>query len=138
MAWMLLRAMQDDIGDDDLCGASGGKALAVSEQHHAPLLRGLVSIPRMNAGDTVWWHPEVIHAVENEHRGDGYSNVMYIGAAPDCGKNQAFLKEQLKCFVEGRSSPDFAPENYEVNYDGRATLKHLTPLGRQQMGAAAA
>ena len=137
MAWILLRAMQDDIAADDLCDASGGKALALTEQYHAPLLRGLTPIPHMNAGDTVWWHPEVIHAVENEHHGSGYSNVMYIGAAPDCDKNRAFLKEQLPCFMEGRSSPDFAPENYEVDYDGRAALQNLTPLGRRQMGAPA-
>jgi hypothetical protein len=30
----------------------------------------------------VWWHPDVIHGVEDEHTGGMSSNVMYIGAAP--------------------------------------------------------
>ena len=43
-------------------------------------------IPKVQPGDTVWWHPDVIHAVEDHHQGSDYSNVMYIGAAPDCEK----------------------------------------------------
>ncbi|NBX05826.1 MAG: DUF1479 domain-containing protein, partial [Betaproteobacteria bacterium] len=35
------------------------------------------------------------------------------------------------------SSPDFAPENYEVDFVGRATPADLTPLGLRQMGFAA-
>ena len=134
MAWMLLRALQDDISANALCGATAGRALPVSADYHQKLLEGLVSIPCMNPGDTVWWHPDVVHAVENENKGGGYSNVMYIGAAPDCEKNRQFLKEQLPCFLAGRSSPDFAPENYEMNYPDRADEAILTPLGRRQMG----
>lgn len=134
MAFILLRALQEDVAADDLCDATGGKALAVTEKYHALLLRGLVSIPQMNPGDTVWWHPDVIHAVENEHGGSGYSNVMYIGAAPACGKNRAFLEKQLPCFLQGFSSPDFAAENYETAYANRARKEDLTALGRRQMG----
>lgn len=134
MAWILLRALQSDIAEDDLCAAAPGRALPVSPAHHAPLLRGLASIPHMQPGDTVWWHPDVIHAVENQNTGAGYSNVMYIGAAPDCPKNRAFLQEQLPCFLAGRSSPDFAAEDYELHYPNRATEAMLTPLGRRQIG----
>ena len=134
MAWLLLRALQDDVAEDDLCGAQPGRALSVAPEFHAELLRGLVSIPKAEPGDTVWWHPDVVHAVENKHNGAEQSNVMYIGAAPDCGKNRAFLPEQLRRFQEGRSSPDFAPEDYEVAYPDRATESDLTPLGRRQMG----
>ena len=134
MAWLLLRALQDDIAADDLCGAQPGRALSVTPEFHAPLLRGLVPIPKAQPGDTIWWHPDVVHAVEDKHNGRGQSNVMYIGAAPDCGKNRAFLPEQLRCFLEGRSSPDFAPENYEADYPDRAVEADLSPLGRRQMG----
>lgn len=134
MAWLLLRALQDDVAPDDLCGAAAGRALAADPRWHAPLLAAEVSIPRVEPGDTVWWHPDVIHAVENEHRGTGYSNVIYIGAAPYCEKNVRFLPRQAECFLSGRSSPDFAAEDYEVDFVGRATVEDLSDLGKQQMG----
>nr|WP_315428706.1 YbiU family protein [uncultured Albidiferax sp.] len=134
MAWMLLRALQDDIAEDQLCGARAGRALVASPEHHALLLRAYGPIPKVNAGDTVWWHPDTIHGVEDKHQGSGYSNVIYIGAAPDCAKNQAFLAKQRPAFEVGKSSPDFAPEDYEVDFEGRFTPEDLTPLGRSQMG----
>ena len=136
MGWMLLRALQDDVAEDDLCGARAGRAMVVSEQYHALLLRGYVPIPKVEPGDTVWWHPDVLHGVEDRHTGQGYSNVMYIGAAPDCAKNRAFLALQRPAFEAGRSSPDFAAEDYEVDFEGRFGPAHLTPLGRRQMGYA--
>lgn len=137
MAWMILRALQPDVPEGDLCGAQPGRALGASRQWHADLLDALVPIPRVEPGDTVWWHPDVIHAVEDRHGGSGYSNVTYIGAAPWCDKNAAFLARQAPAFLEGRSSPDFAPEDYEVDFKGRATRDDLTPLGLRQMGLAA-
>ena len=68
------------------------------------------------------------------HLGRGHSSVMYIGAAPYCAKNAGFLGRQWAAFLKGESSPDFAPENYEVNYRGRATPDDLSDLGRRQMG----
>ncbi|MGF1705600.1 YbiU family protein [Enterovibrio baiacu] len=134
MPFMLLRAIQDDVEEEDLCGAAPGRALTVYKEWHPLLLEGLVSIPKMQPGDTVWWHPDTIHAVEDKHNGDGYSNVLFIGAAPDCEKNRAFLAKQRPAFLNGDSCPDFAAENHERNYEGRATEADLSPLGRQQMG----
>lgn len=132
--WMLLRALQPDVPEGDLCGAQPGRALGASPQWHAQLLAGLVSIPQMEPGDTIFWHSDVIHAVEDKHAGSGYSNVIYIGAAPWCEKNAAFAKRQAPAFLEGRSSPDFAPEDYELGFAGRASPDDLTPLGQMQMG----
>lgn len=132
--WMLLRALQPDVPEGELCGALPGRALGASERWHPELLAGLVSIPEVGPGDTVWWHSDVIHAVENEHHGQGYSNVIYIGAAPWCDKNAAFAERQAAAFRAGRSSPDFAPEDYELDYPGRAMEADLSPLGQQQMG----
>jgi len=134
MAWMLLRALQPDVPPGELCGAQAGRALAADPHWHTPLLGGEISIPRVEPGDTVWWHPDVIHAVEDQHRGSDYSNVIYIGAAPWCEKNESFLARQAKAFLTGQSSPDFAAENYEVNFPDRAILADLSPLGRSQMG----
>lgn len=132
--YVLLRALQDDVPEDDLCGALPRRATAISEQWHQLLLEGLVLIPKVYPGDTVWWHPDTIHAVEEEHSGEGYSNVIYIGAAPYCEKNAAFLPRQAEAFLAGKSSPDFADEDYEITYAGRAKLDDLTDLGKLQMG----
>ena len=43
---------------------------------------------------------------------------------------------QVAAFLAGRSSPDFAPEDYELDFAGRATAADLSPLGLQQMGLA--
>jgi len=134
MGWMLLRALQDDIDDTNLCDAKPGRAMVVNDAYHAKLLRAYVPISEVGPGDTVWWHPDVIHGVEDVNNNTGYSNVMYIGAAPDCEKNRAFLDKQRPAFEDGRSSPDFAAENYEVEFNGRFDKSDLSPLGRKQMG----
>jgi hypothetical protein len=134
MVYLLLRPLLDDVPDDSLCDAAPGRALGLSRHWHAALMPALVSIPTLYAGDTIWWHPDLIHAVDNEHRGANYSNVMYIGSAPACAKNRAFLELQKAAFESGKSCPDFAPEDYETDFTGRATVADLTPLGRQQMG----
>lgn len=137
MAWMLIRALQPDVASDDLCGAAAGRALAANPRWHQLLLDAEVSIPVVEPGDTVWWHPDVIHAVEDEHRGSGYSNVIYIGAAPWCEKNAHFLPRQAEQFFAGKSSPDFAAEDYELDFKNRATLDDLSELGKKQWGVMA-
>jgi hypothetical protein len=134
MMYILLRALQDDVPETELCGASPGRALSVEREWHALLLEGLTSIPPMQPGDTVFWHPDVVHAVDNEHRGEGYSNVMYIAATVGCAKNSAYLDRQALAFLSGKTPPDFAPDNFEADFSGRATEADLTPLGRSQMG----
>jgi Protein of unknown function (DUF1479) len=134
IAYMLLRALQDDVPEGELCGALAGRALRMNEQYHAPLLRALVPVPKVRPGDTVWWHPDVVHAVEDHNTGTGYSSVIYIGSAPDCAKNREFLPRQRAAFLAGKSCPDFAAEDYEIDFAGRATEADLSPLGRKQMG----
>ena len=134
MVYVLLRAIQDDVPEDDLCGAQPGRALSISEQYHNLLLSALSSIPLMQPGDTVFWHSDVVHAVENEHRGTGYSNVMYIGSTPGCPKNSAYLERQALTFVAGKTPPDFPADNFEIDFAGRGTVADLTELGRSQLG----
>jgi len=88
----------------------------------------------MEPGAAVIWHCDVVHAVENEHRGAGYSNVMYIGSAPGCPKNSAYLERQALTFVAGKTPPDFPADNFEVDFAGRGTVADLTELGRSQLG----
>ena len=134
IAYFLLRALQDDIEADDLCGAKPGRALGASDKWHPDVMGGLVSIPVVEPGDTVWWHPDTVHSVADEHKGRDFANVIYIGASPKCAKNEAYVNRQAKRFLEGRSAPDFAPEDFEVDFEGRATIDDLSDLGRRQMG----
>jgi len=133
ISYFLLRALQNDVADDDLCGALPGRALGASPEWHAEILDGLISIPQVAPGDTVWWHPDIIHSVAGEHNGSDYANVIYIGASPVCAKNEAYARKQAEAFRAGRSAPDFAAEDYEVNFEGRALVSDLTDLGRKQM-----
>jgi hypothetical protein len=134
MMYVLLRALQDDVDDDDLCGAKPGRTLSVSREWHALLMDAVTSIPLMEPGDTVFWHSDCVHAVENEHRGKGWSNVMYIGSTVGCDKNWAYVEKQKTKFLEGRTPPNFAPDDFEVDFTGRATIDDLTPLGKTQLG----
>src|ERR1700760_1344523 len=61
MMYLLLRALQDDTPETDLCGAKPGRALSASAEWHAPLLEAVTSIPQMEPGDTVFWHSDCIH-----------------------------------------------------------------------------
>jgi len=134
IAWVLLRPFAANVPEDSLCGAEASPALRIGPQWHAPLLRALVPIPQVQPGDTVWWHPDLIHAVEPVHTGRANSNVMYIPAAPDCPRNRAFLPRQFASFAAGTSPPDFPPDDLEVAFAGRAGMEALSALGRRQMG----
>jgi len=134
IVYTLYRALLDDVPENSLCGASPGRALDTNPEWHDLPLRALVSIPILYPGDTIWWHPDLTHAVEGHHAGNNFSNVMYIGASPLCKKNSDYLKIQGERFLSGESAPDFSAEDYEINYNGRATLDDLTDLGKKQMG----
>jgi hypothetical protein len=137
MIYLLLRPLLDDVPDDLLCGAEPARAFSIEPRWHPLLTPALSSIPKVEPGDTVWWHPDIVHAVEDEHRGAGFSNVVYIGAAPYCAKNVDYLKRQKGLFLQGKSAPDFSAEDYEVDFEGRATPEDLSDLGRKQMGLTA-
>ncbi|MEZ5830335.1 MAG: DUF1479 domain-containing protein [Dongiaceae bacterium] len=136
IVYLLLRPMAKDVPEDDLCGAQPGRALSLVDRWHAILKPAITPIPVVEPGDTVWWHSDIIHAVEDEHKGSGYSNVIYIGAAPYCTKNATYLERQKDAFLSGASAPDFSSENFEIDFEGRATVNDLTELGKRQMGLA--
>ena len=133
MGYLLLRALQDDIPADNLCDATPGRPLLISSDYHKDLLSGLVTIQEVNPGDTVWWHPDLTHSVADKHTGKDYSNVMFIGASPKCTKNLDYTNRQTEKFLLGKSPPDFASEDYEVDFKGRFSIDQLTDLGRTQM-----
>ncbi len=134
MGYLLLRALQDDIAPDSLCDATPGRPLLISTDYHQDLLDGIVTIQDVNPGDTVWWHPDLTHSVADKHTGKDFSNVMFIGSSPQCEKNLEYAKRQTQNFLLGKSPPDFAAEDYEVDFRGRFTVEDLSDLGRTQMG----
>ena len=134
MVYILLRALQDDVADDDLCGAANGQSLPVTEARHSVLLPGMSPVPDVEPGDTVWWHPDAVHSVQAVTDQQGWGNVMYIPAAPDCPKNAAYAQRCGQAFLAGRTPDDFAPEHYETGWTGRPSAGELSPAGRRQLG----
>jgi len=57
-----------DVPSYEFCGAIRGLSQQILfDKWHDRLKIGLVSIPPVRPGDTVWWHPDLIHAVEGEN-----------------------------------------------------------------------
>ncbi|WP_054180203.1 DUF1479 domain-containing protein [Trabulsiella odontotermitis] len=136
MAYVLLRPLLDDVPDDELCGVAPGKVLPVSEKWHPLLIRALTSIPALEAGDSVWWHCDVIHSVAPVENQQGWGNVMYIPAAPLCEKNLAYAQKVKAALEHGTSPGDFPREDYEVEWQDRFTLADLNIHGKRALGMA--
>jgi hypothetical protein len=136
MAYVLLRALADDVATDELCGNALGRVLVVEDTYNELLLRALVPIPAVEPGDTVWWHGDVIHSVADMATLERWGNVMYIPCAPLCEKNAAYATACGDAFVRGASPPDFPAEDYEADWLGRATVDDLDDVGRAQLGLA--
>jgi len=135
ISYLLMRPfMVNDHENDPFCGAFYGKQHTILPKYFAPLLQALITIPHVEAGDTVWWHPDLIHAVETKHEGKEEANVFYIGALPLCVKNAKYLTLQMHSFQKGESPPDFPPLHFESIYQNRATIDNLSVLGSCQMG----
>ena len=129
------------------------------ESHpHLRLNECMISVPKVNPGDTVFWHCDVIHAVEDEHTGTGESagkslsisglpcseclailgadayQVMYIPAVPLTPLNQAYIERQKANFLSGETPPDF-PGKGEASFVGLATVNDVgSRVGRRAMG----
>lgn len=134
MAYILLRPLLDDVPEDELCGVAPGRVLPVSEQWHPLLIRALTSIPALEAGDSVWWHCDVIHSVAPVSNQQGWGNVMYIPAAPMCAKNLAYAHRVRAALEKGASPGDFPREDYEADWQGRFTLADLNAHGKRALG----
>jgi len=98
------------------------------------LLSAMVPIPAVEPGDTVWWHGDVIHSVAPAANATRWGNVMYIGAAPGCVRNDTYAATMLDRLERGWSPVDFPDENFEADFDGRATIADLNETGRGHFG----
>ncbi|WP_312269799.1 DUF1479 domain-containing protein [Pseudescherichia sp.] len=136
MAYVLLRPLLDDVPDDELCGVAPGRVLPISEKWHPLLIEALTSIPALEAGDSVWWHCDVIHSVAPVDNQQGWGNVMYIPAAPLCEKNLAYARKVKVALENGASPGDFPREDYEATWENRFTVADLNEHGKRALGMA--
>jgi len=134
VAWLFLNMLQSSLNNDDQVAPLPIEAYMLNPEKHALLIRGLCSLPQLNAGDTVWWHPDAVHAVEHNNNASIPSSVAYLGIAPDCERNRRYMRTQFASFKQGLSPPDFPACDIEKHYQNRATEAHLSVIGAQQMG----
>jgi len=53
---------------------------------------------------------------------------------PVTERNAEYIKRQRDRFREGRTPPDFPPNDSEIDFVNRATEAELTSIGRQMLG----
>jgi hypothetical protein len=134
MAYLMLRPLLADVPDDDMCGVTDNRAFPVSEQWHSLLLSALTGIPDVRAGDSVWWHCDMIHSVAPVTDQRGWGNVMYIPAAPWCPRNERYAVSVREALATGSSPSDFPAEHYERDWTGRFRTSDLNQTGRRGLG----
>eukprot|EP00293_Proteomonas_sulcata_P004216 CAMPEP_0184316096 /NCGR_PEP_ID=MMETSP1049-20130417/87972_1 /TAXON_ID=77928 /ORGANISM="Proteomonas sulcata, Strain CCMP704" /LENGTH=283 /DNA_ID=CAMNT_0026634931 /DNA_START=72 /DNA_END=923 /DNA_ORIENTATION=- len=137
MAYVMLRPFKEDVPVHMFCGVNelqGGETLEITGRWHGPLLRGKIPVGHVDAGDSVWWHPDIIHGVESEHKGTHPSNVLYIPATPMCPQNAKYLVKQKEAFLNGDAPPGFPDLKLEKDSKLKTTPDMLSTLGRQQLG----
>jgi len=134
MSLLMLRPLLPDVADDDMCGVTVNQVFPASDRWHPLLMRALAGIPDIRAGDSVWWHCDMIHSVAPVENQRGWGNVMYIPAAPWCPRNTRYAASVRDAFTAGSSPADFPAEHYERDWSGRFTPEMLNPAGRGGLG----
>jgi hypothetical protein len=134
MGYLLLRPLLSDVADDDMCGVTTGQVFPASDTWHPLLMDALTGIPDVRAGDSVWWHCDMIHSVAPVQQQKGWGNVMYIPAAPWCPRNEKYAAVVREAFITGSSPSDFPDENYERDWPNRFRLDDLNETGRRGLG----
>ncbi|MET8085809.1 DUF1479 domain-containing protein [Micromonospora sp. NPDC005197] len=136
MAYLMLRPLLSDVPDDDMCGVTVNQVFPAGHKWHAPLMEALAGIPDVQAGDSVWWHADMIHSVAPVESQKGWGNVMYIPAAPWCPRNEKYAANVREAFLSGSSPSDFPAEDYEREWPNRFQPEDLNETGRRGLGIA--
>ncbi|MFC9849817.1 DUF1479 domain-containing protein [Streptomyces prasinus] len=134
MAYLMLRPLLADVPDDDMCGVTTNQVFPADEKWHPLLMEALTGIPDVKAGDSVWWHCDMIHSVAPITGQKGWGNVMYIPAAPWCPRNEEYAATVREAFLTGSSPGDFPEEHYERDWTGRFDVDRLNGTGRRGLG----
>ncbi|XP_006459018.1 hypothetical protein AGABI2DRAFT_217897 [Agaricus bisporus var. bisporus H97] len=102
---------------------------------HLFLEKTMTSAPKVNPGDTVFWHCDVVHSVEEDHTGNEDSAVMYIPAVPFTTSNLDYIQRQKECFLAGQRPPDFPKGPAEAEFIGIGGVGDVdNELGKRAMG----
>jgi hypothetical protein len=134
MAYLMLRPLLANVPEDDMCGVTTNQVFPANERWHPLLMQALTGIPDVKAGDSVWWHCDMIHSVAPVTDQKGWGNVMYIPAAPWCPRNEQYAVNVRESFVTGSSPSDFPEENYERGWSDRFGVDELNETGRRGLG----
>ncbi|KAF3388727.1 putative protein YbiU [Penicillium rolfsii] len=110
--------------------------LSRSSHPHLRLKECLVYAPPVKAGDTVWWHCDLCHAVDTEHLGTNRASVAFIASCPTTSINQEYVRTQLACTLEGRPAPDYSEGSDldETKLTGYVGLDGLGTEARRAFG----
>ena len=144
-AYIILRPFFDDDNKLDIkstyfYGAQPGKAHFLKDIWYPELqiLRTIVPVPECPLGSYVFWHCDIVHAVEETHNGNADSSVAYIPVVPLCAYNIGNLVEQRKAFLAGIPPPDFPLSDDEssesLHMDRGLPRDILTLEGRRMLG----
>ena len=134
MAYLMLRPLLADVPDDDMCGVTVNQTFPASDTWHSLLMPALSGIPDVQAGDSVWWHCDMIHSVAPVANQQGWGNVMYIPVAPWCPRNERYAASVRDAFLTGSSPGDFPAEHYERTWPNRFPPHDLNDTGRRGLG----
>lgn len=136
MGYLMLRPLLDDVPDDEMCGVRVSRTIPIREEWHSLLLEAVSGIPDVRAGDSAWWHCDLIHSVAPVTDQRGWGNVMYIPAAPWCPRNERYAEPVRQAFLTGSSPSDFPEEHYERTWPDRFQVADLNDTGRRGLGLA--
>ncbi|MCO8269730.1 DUF1479 domain-containing protein [Actinoplanes sp. TRM 88003] len=134
MAYLMLRPLLNDVPDDEMCGVTVNQVFPATDKWHGLLMEALAGIPDVQAGDSVWWHCDMIHSVAPVQDQKGWGNVMYIPAAPWCPRNETYAANVREAFLSGSSPSDFPAEHYEREWPDRFAEADLNETGRRGLG----
>ncbi|PFH46582.1 hypothetical protein AMATHDRAFT_69546 [Amanita thiersii Skay4041] len=126
---------EPDLDTPTFPGSAIGNTQELNEKTHPhlDLARTMISIPRVEPGDQVFWHCDVIHAVESQHKGTTDSSVLYIPAVPLTLNNASYLHDQRLNFEAGLPAPDFPGGKGESQCIGRAIADDVKSAEARRM-----
>ncbi|KAK6361383.1 hypothetical protein TWF730_005116 [Orbilia blumenaviensis] len=99
--------------------------LSRSSHPHLRLEECMMHVPDIQAGDTVWWHSDLCHAVDPEHGGAQNASVAFIAAVPTTEMTKTYIKQQLLDGLAGRQPSDSQGKVNETllkGYQGHGSL----------------
>jgi len=133
--YLLLRSLLPDLPPRLFTGVSPSQSVHNSSPLHSNISSlASATIQELDPGDTVWWHPDLLHQLEEWNTSSTFNSVLYLSAGPDCPRNRNYLRRLRHALITRSSPPDFPSSTRESSYRGRVGLSDLSSKGRVMMG----